>query len=289
MLPLKDRKKIIIGTAQFGSKYGLLNKFGKTSAEEVNKIIKIKNKYKINGFDASQSYKSEKTLNKKNINKFNFTFKIHKIGNINNFDLSIKKYLKKIFLNFKKNKIYCLMIHNSDELLNKNGSKLYEILKNLKKENYVHKIGFSTYGNKNIVKIIKKYNFDIIQTTFNPLDRRILKNNLIKRLKKKGIQIQIRSIFLQGLLLFKKDKLPKKLLQFKSEIFKWERYVKKTGLKPLELCINFALSNNFDKILIGINNHKQLLEILKTKKKIIKIPNSIISNKKRLINPYYWS
>ena len=108
-------------------------------------------------------------------------------------------------------------------------------------------------------------------------------------MQNKGIKIQIRSIFLQGLLLLKQDKLPKKLLQFKPEFLKWKRYVEKTGLKPLELCINFALSNNFDKILIGINNHKQLLEILKTKKKIIKIPNSIISNKKRLINPYYWS
>ena len=75
MLPLQDRKKIIIGTAQFGSKYGLLNKFGKTSAIEVNKIIKIKKKYKLNGFDASQSYKSGKTLNKKNKTNQN-SFKI---------------------------------------------------------------------------------------------------------------------------------------------------------------------------------------------------------------------
>ena len=289
MIPLQDRKKIIIGTAQFGSKYGLLNKFGKTSTTEVNKIIKLKKKYKLNGFDASQSYKSEKTLKKKNIYKFKLTFKIHKIGNIKNFEYKIKNYLKKLFLDLKIKKVYCLMIHNSNVLLNKNGNKLYKILKNLKKEKYAQKIGYSTYGDKNIYKISKKYKFDIIQTTFNPFDRRILNNNLAGRLKSKGIIIQVRSIFLQGLLLLKVNKLPKKLLQFKSELKKWDRYVEKTGLTPLEVCLNFVLSYNFDKILIGINNHKQLLDILKIRKKTTKIPNSFTSKNKSLINPYNWS
>ena len=49
-------KKISIGTAQFGLKYGVNNKEGKLSQSEINKIINFCIKKKIYHFDTSQSY-----------------------------------------------------------------------------------------------------------------------------------------------------------------------------------------------------------------------------------------
>ena len=62
MLSLESRKKLAIGTAQFGYKYGVTNKRGKTSAKEISKIINLQRNYKINYLDTAQSYKSEKIL-----------------------------------------------------------------------------------------------------------------------------------------------------------------------------------------------------------------------------------
>ena len=99
----------------------------------------------------------------------------------------------------------------------------------------------------------------------------------------------MRSIFLQGLLLLKSNKIPSKLKKYKDKFRKWENFVKFSGLKPSEVCLNFALSQNFDKVIFGINNHKQLEEIIDSKNQNISIPNNISSNNKYLINPYYWS
>ena len=44
------------------------------------------------------------------------------------------------------------------------------------------------------------YDFDVIQCPYNILDRRIISSGWYDKLKKKGIEIHVRSIFLQGLL-----------------------------------------------------------------------------------------
>ena len=54
-----------------------------------------------------------------------------------------------------------------------------------KKKNIVKNIGFSTYGTKFINKIISKYKIDVIQTTFNIFDSRILDEKIFSEIKKK--------------------------------------------------------------------------------------------------------
>ena len=49
-------KKIIIGTAQFGSNYGVTNKTGQLSFSEIKKIIYEASKQNINFFDTSPTY-----------------------------------------------------------------------------------------------------------------------------------------------------------------------------------------------------------------------------------------
>ena len=58
-------KKFVIGTAQFGSKYGISNTSGKTKTNEVKKILSLLDK-KIYYIDTSTNYgKAEKILGSK--------------------------------------------------------------------------------------------------------------------------------------------------------------------------------------------------------------------------------
>ena len=50
----------------------------------------------------------------------------------------------------------------------------------------------------------------MIQVPFNILDRRLATKNYLNKIKKKKIQIHVRSIFLQGILLANIKKIPKK-------------------------------------------------------------------------------
>ena len=91
------------------------------------------------------------------------------------------------------------------------------------------------------------------------------KSGWLKKLKHKGIEIHARSIFLQGLLLLPKDKLPKKFLRYKKLFKDWYNWLDTHhDINSKEACISYIKSlSEIDKIIIGFNNVSEIKEIIK--------------------------
>ena len=58
-----------------------------------------------------------------------------------------------------------------------------------------------------LLKNIKQNNFDIVQFPMNVFDQRLLDKRIGNLIKKKKIEVHIRSIFLQGLLTLRNKKI----------------------------------------------------------------------------------
>ena len=181
------------------------------------------------------------------------------------------------------------MLDGFENLNDDMASKVYQLIFYLKKKNFIKKFGYSVYSFKNLKKICKIFRPDIVQFPYNILDRRLEKNNLISYLKTKKIEIHVRSIFLQGVLLQKISELPKYFLKWKKILNKFNNQMNKCNVSNLEGCINFVLRNKYiDKVLIGVDHVDQLKQILKVKKnKKIIFPQFVIKNQE-LINPSKW-
>ena len=130
----------------------------------------------------------------------------------------------------------------------------------------------------------------MIQAPFNILDPRLVEKGWLKKLKKRKIEVHVRSIFLQGILLLKHNQLPKKLKKLNNKWIVWEKWLKKNKFSSLQVCLSFVLSQRqLDGIVVGCNNTNQLNQILKSKqlKNNFSLPNLNIKNKK-LIDPREW-
>ena len=279
--------KLIIGTANFGVRYGY--KKHKINKKELNKIIKFCKKNKINSFDTASSYKT--TLGKYNLKgKFIYS-KIPKIPHdIINIELWIfKKFLKSLrSLGLKK--IEGIYIHHQEDLLSKRSLIIYQTLLKLKKLGYVKKIGVSIYDIKKLNRIINLYNIDMVQIPINILDRRFLNRRLINLITKKKIELNARSIFLQGILLKKRENLNKKFIDLDNKTFKnWYSWITENNISQLDACISFIKSIKIvSNIIIGINNLEQLEMIFESLKKNKKYPKYIFSKKNKLIDIRKW-
>ena len=286
MLSQIYRNKLVIGGAQLGNKYGITNN-KKLSRQESIKILNFAKRKNINYVDLADSYKSQNILNVNQLNKFNIIFKFH----LKKKEIEEKKIKKKIYDIYNKLNIknfYCILLHDT---MNYNNNELDIIFRSFyffKKKNIVKNIGFSTYGTKFINKIISKYKIDVIQTTFNIFDSRILDEKIFSEIKKKKILLHIRSIFLQGVLLTRQRKVPEKLKNYKKYFSTWYKFLKLNKLKALNTCVNLALNQNFDKVIVGVNSISELKEILKVKKTKLKKKINLFNNKTNLINPYAW-
>ena len=287
----KQSSKFVLGTAQFGGGYGPRKNNEIVTNSEFNKIVGFVKKKKINFLDTARSYGScEKRLSFKNLKKFNVITKILVPHNsIKKPEIWIRSQIKEILKNLNLKKIYGVLFHNSNFFVNKKKSKYFIALKKLKKEGLVKKIGFSVYEPKELKYLMKYYSMDIVQLPYSIADRRFDEQNCFKLLKEQNIEIYVRSIFLQGLLLYNYNSIPKKFKKYENKWKSWRIWLKKNNISPIDACLNFVMLNkNIDKIVVGVHNLKQLKQIASFKKKKIIYPKFFPIKNKKIIDPRTW-
>ena len=281
----KFKSRLIIGSANFTQKYGADSIEIKN--DEIQKILNVAKKNKIYKIDTAEAYLKNKNVFIDIDKKFNFFSKI--IPNSRWISLEFcQKKLEDHFKTFNDNKFETILFHDIRILFTKNGLKVFKNLEELKKKKYFKKIGISIYDFNCLKYLTKKYNFDIVQCPYNILDRRILSSGWFDRLKDLRIEIHIRSIFLQGLLVNKLVYKNRYFKKWKKFFFEWFQKLEDNNVSPIDYCLSDLTKYDFDKIIIGVNNSKNLKEILNfrtiNKNKMI---NFKITDKK-LIDPRNW-
>ena len=259
--------KIALGTVQFGMDYGISNKKGKIKKKEVFDILEFAHLNGIDTLDTAQVYGDSESIIGEFIktNKINFKM-ITKFKNFNIFNPN--NLLLNSLHKLNCDKLYGVLIHDFNEF-KENETYYYDLIK-LKEKNKISKIGFSLYYPFELEYIIKKnIPFDIIQIPYNIFDRRF--ESFFPLLKSKNIEIHIRSIFLQGLLLMSSDDIKGNLIMIKDKLHQFNKIVQDLNISPVYACLYFGLANlNIDRIVMGVDGIESFKEDVNIIKKIEK-------------------
>jgi aryl-alcohol dehydrogenase-like predicted oxidoreductase len=284
--------KLILGSAQFQNGYGITRKKHILKNKIVNKIFKIVQSKNINFLDTAENYKINNFRNfKKNINNFKIITKYETFPQHNIYH-NLKKKIKRDLKKYKVKKLYCLHFHRSSEILKKNSNIIISALRKIKKvDNLISNIGVSVYEPNELRNVLKIFTPDVIQLPLNILNQEFAKKKLLDTLKKKNIKIHVRSIFLQGLLLNKKNFLNDKKFFNKKKIKKLKNYLIKKNMSMVHFCINYIKQFKFSGIIFSCEDVEQINEILNNykKKTIYGINYSQFRSKNiNLIDPRKW-
>ena len=284
--------KLVLGSANFGSDYGITNDFGKISTSKLSLILREAQLAGIEIIDTAQAYgDSEKQIGANNNSAFDIVTKIG-VGLDKSFqDNCICRLVLNSLERLNQPSLYAVMLHRPEVLLSEYGNKIVNELEALKAKNVVSRIGVSIYSPDILDDISGVMDMDIIQAPFNIFDQRLLASGWSEKLKDKGIEIHSRSVFLQGLLLRSRAKLPAYFKKNWPDIFSaWFNFVKNSGTDAATIALSFALKQSWiDKVVVGVDSSMQL-------KNLIEIENSpipaIFPNLKcddeRLIDPSEW-
>ena len=249
--------KIILGGAQLNSNYGITNfKKNRQSSKEAKKIINLIKKKNVNHIDGAEEYKIFKEDKLRIIKDLKIDTKIllKDISNYKSLKLKIKKYLSNNI------KVETLFIHDGDKILENSFRNKMNILYKLKKDKIIKKIGISIYDFTILKKVISKFNIDVIQLPYNLVDRRV--ERFKKLFIKNKIQIYARSIFLQGTILKKVNRI----VELQGIYEKVTKFSKITKQSNYQACLNFVLNNDLvDKIIVGVRNSKEMRILLNFK------------------------
>jgi aryl-alcohol dehydrogenase-like predicted oxidoreductase len=259
--------KIGIGTAQWGMPYGISNLRGQTKSSEVAKIISMAHDSGIKAIDTASLYgNAEDVLGQQVLNEFNVVTKTPCYGNPvitssdgNDLNQTFKRSLQRMRIE----KVYGLLVHHSHDLLVPGWEYIKNELCSLRDEGLVGRIGLSIYDSSNIKLLYDRLRPEIVQLPLSVLDQRLIDDGTLGWLHSLGVEIHVRSVFLQGLLLMEPDKLPDYFLPLRDKLVSWHHACRAQNLTPLQAAINFVCSiRDVNYVIIGVESEKQLSEIL---------------------------
>ena len=274
--------KLVLGTVQFGLQYGV-NSAGRPSVDAVKSILAEAAKGGITTLDTSSAYGNSEEILGECITP-DEEFKI--VSKYPKGEKSVAEMFNGSLNRLKEKQLYGYLLHHFE--VYKNNPKVWDEFVVLKESGKVQKIGFSLYSPEELEFILnKKSLFDLIQVPFNIFDKKFLP--YMKELHEKGVEIHVRSTFLQGLFFKDRETLPEKLKPMKKYLLQLDDYSKATGLSISEIALNYNLQNPYiDGVLIGVDNVEQLkMNLDSVKNTPIDIEIEVIEQE--LLNPVNWN
>jgi len=269
--------KISLGTAQFGLNYGVNNQRGKIPEAEVFDILNKAIEFGIDTIDAAYGYGESERVIGKFLKDTRHKFKI-----ISKLPECKCDRVKEIFQSSLNNlglcTIYGYLIHSFNSY--KRDTGVWSELEKLKNAGKVEKIGFSLYYPGELEYLLEnEVYFDIVQVPFSVFDQRF--EPFFLELRKKNIEVHIRSVFLQGLVFKKSGELDSGFLKIRPKIVILRDLSEELNLPLSVLCLGFVLLNNVDKVIVGVDNKENLIDSM-TKLKYAGRVNRIYERLKEL-------
>ncbi|MCI6213162.1 aldo/keto reductase [Bacteroides heparinolyticus] len=277
---MSNISKIILGTVQFGCQYGI-NSVGRPSTSQVAAILQEAQSGGISVLDTSSAYgDAEFVLGEVNAsNNFKIVSKFPKAGK------SVSETFEKSLRILNTNHLYGYLLHNFE--VYQSDPSVWDEFISLQDQGKTDSIGFSLYEPSELDLILKnKVKFNLLQIPYNIFDRQF--EPYFARLKDMGVEIHVRSTFLQGLFFKDRNTLPDKLIPLKHNLLELDAYAEHIGLTVGEVALNYNLQNTYiDGVLMGVDNQEQLAQNFKfvCDKKIecdFKIENQ------KLLKPVNW-
>lgn len=273
---------LAIGTAQFGMQYGVANTGSLTPYDEMVKILDYAVSNGLATVDTSPVYGNAERLlgDYDKIDQLRIISKImplaHSAEQIND-ALSVIRLVETSLVSLGVEKIYGLLVHHSADLFGPYGDHLYDAMQKMRDDGKVDKIGVSVYGPTEAQQILEKYQIDLIQIPMNPLNQAFVRSGLIERMAAKNIEIHVRSVFLQGLLLMSPDNFPDHLDFLKSPHAAFVRRSESLAISQMELAIAFLENHKaIGTAVVGVDSLSQLEQILASMNKAIGTMNKAI-------------
>lgn len=250
--------KISIGTVQFGQDYGIANARGKVSKNETAEILDYAKSVGIHCLDTAFAYGVSEFVIGEYLRGNPSGFKIvSKLPPLEQYKPGkVEEFLEQSLQRMGIKRLYGYLLHRFNDILI-NGH-IWDDLVRFKKNGKIEKIGFSLYSPDELVFLLSMgINFDMIQVPYSVFDRRFEK--YFDLLNKKEIEIQVRSIFLQGLVFLSPDNLPVSLQAAKPQLEKLQEIAEDRKIPVEALCLDFVLLNpHIDKVVIGVDSLSQL-------------------------------
>jgi hypothetical protein len=284
--------RLALGTAQFGLNYGIANRSGRISQDEVSDILKRAAAAGIDTLDTAVAYgESELSLGRAGVSGWRVVTKLpplpHDVAGVERWIHSqIEGSLQRLGIA----QLDAVLLHRPADLLGAHGAEYRLALDAAKRAGLARTLGVSIYGPEEMDSLWEVWRPELVQAPCNVLDRRLIHSGWLERLGNAQVRVHLRSAFLQGLLLMKSEDRPSAFMPWKRLLDRWATWCKENQVAPLHGALAFVCGlPGVERFVIGVDSAAHLQEILGLEPTPAPVPpEDMYCDDKELIDPSRW-
>jgi aryl-alcohol dehydrogenase-like predicted oxidoreductase len=152
---------------------------------------------------------------------------------------------------------------SATDLFSPNGPAMWDRLRRLKDEGVCKRIGVPVYASDDPVGVARRFKPDVVQAPASLLDQRLLLDGSLATIAELGVEVHLRSIFLNGVLFLPPDRAPSHLKAAAGRISRARRLIAEGRSDPLQAALGFALTRpEASAVLVGVTSAAEMSAVV---------------------------
>ena len=176
---------------------------------------------------------------------------------------AVEAEVRASLLRLKLIKARAVVVQSASDLFAPAGPALWDRLKLLRDEGLFDQVGVCAYASDDPVGVARRFKPDLLQAPASLLDQRLLLDGSLMAVREMGVEVHLRSIFLNGLLFLPPDRVPAQLKGAAGRLSRARRMIAEGRSDPLQAALGFALSRpEADAVIVGASTAAELAAVI---------------------------
>ncbi len=258
--------ELCLGTVQFGMDYGVFNT-PKKDPEYCISCLDYATQNGINAIDTATAYGDAERivgefLSRKTVNREKLYISTKHLPNIlddckkEDYVDVIRSNLQKSLATLNTDYVDAYYFHSSRYAFD---PELLEAIKVMQQEGLAKKVGVSVYYPDEAMACFADSNINCIQAPYSIFDHRMKESGVFKTGKDCGFNIDVRTVFVKGLIRLRDDEIPENLIKAKPILSELDKFCEQTGFSRIDLAMGYVKREKaVDHLVFGVRDLEQL-------------------------------
>ena len=280
--------QLVLGTAQFGDGYGITNARGRLDDDEVAQIMDLAAEFGVTRIDTAAVYGDALRRLRPWASAFTFTSKI-----VGTDPVDPVEQISRSLSALGRDSFDACLIREWDQLDARSKDASIERMAVARELGLVNRIGVAAYTEEDIHSFAAHIQHagqavGAIQVPANPLDRRLDSSEYLAAAAAAGVEVAVRSVFLQGILLLQRG------TRFDSHadvLRYWNHVPEQRSEESLRTCLAHVKALPWvTQVVVGVSSiteWRQVLEAWSDCRPSL-LPRWLASNDEGLLDPRLW-
>lgn len=237
--------RLMLGTVQFGMPYGVANRTGQPSFEQVCAILTCAYEGGVTCLDTAASYGSSEDVVGKALAELGLAGKMTVVTKTTPLpadaspaeaDVLVERSVAQSLKRLRLDVLPLLLIHHEEDF------RHFDALLKLQQRGLVRHVGASVMTPAMCKGIVNSGLAEAVQAPTSLLDRRYLNAGVFRDARRRGLGLFVRSMYLQGLILLPPEEVQAGLAAVAPVLQRLRRIAGEAGIGLAELCIRYVLA-----------------------------------------------